>query len=60
MKLHVKKDWTKKFFSKQDNPGETIPIGPLPKLCGCGNLITEKDCDFCSKCIDGYRGEDEI
>lgn len=27
-------------------------------LCGCRNLITD-DGNFCSECIEGYRGEDE-
>ena len=34
-----------------------VPIGPIPSLCGCGNLASRGE--FCDECIDGYRGEDE-
>ena len=58
MKLHIPKDWIKKFNPLDYDVGETIPVG-TSKLCGCGNIIIV-GCEFCKDCIDGYRGEDEI
>ncbi len=58
MKLHILRDWVKKFSTNDTDAGETIPVG-ISKLCGCGNIVVA-GCEFCEDCIDGYRGEDEI
>ena len=60
MKLRIEKDWINKFDHNEDEPGETIPIGPVLKLCGCKENPVIPESNFCYECFEAYNGEDEI
>ena len=55
MKIHVKKDWIKKFNHDEEEQGESIPIGPISRWCGCGNPAIPKS-KFCYECFEAYSG----
>ena len=66
MKLHIPKNWIRKFKGEKDDPFETIPIGPIENpiikdtevdnKCGCGKPAVAGG--WCQECID-YLDDDE-
>ncbi len=53
----IPKDWAKRFDIKNKKQGGFMKWAHGE--CGCGNLLLVDGSKSCSKCIDGYRGEDE-